>query len=74
MYVVIEGNCDERGAKQYNVALGERRALNTKEYLIGLGIHTNRLRTVSYGEERPVDMSNSENAWAKNRRVDFVAE
>jgi len=74
LYVVIEGNCDERGAKEYNVALGERRSLNTKEYLVGLGIHENRLRTVSYGEERPVDPGSTEDAWSKNRRVDFVTE
>lgn len=74
LYVVIEGNCDERGAKEYNMALGERRALNTREYLVGLGIHENRMRTVSYGEERPVDMASTEDAWAKNRRVDFVTE
>ena len=74
IYVVVEGNCDERGAKEYNMALGERRALNTKEFLADLGIHANRLRTVSYGEERPVDTGNNEAAWAKNRRVDMVAE
>ena len=74
LYVVVEGNCDERGAKEYNMALGERRALNTQEFLADLGIHVNRIRTVSYGEERPVDTGNNESAWAKNRRVDFVTE
>ncbi len=72
--VIVEGNCDDRGAKEYNMALGERRALNTKEFLADLGIHINRVRTVSYGEEQPVDMDNNESAWAKNRRVDFVTE
>lgn len=74
LYVVVEGNCDERGAKEYNLALGERRALNTKNFLTDLGIHENRIRTVSYGEERPADMGNNEHAWAQNRRVDFVTE
>ncbi len=74
LYVIVEGNCDERGAKEYNNALGERRALNTKEFLIGLGIHQNRVRTVSYGEEQPINTESNENAWSQNRRVDFVTE
>jgi len=74
LYVIVEGNCDERGSKEYNNALGERRALNTQGFLADLGVHSNRIRTVSYGEEQPIDMGNSETAWAKNRRVDFVTE
>jgi len=74
LYVVIEGNCDERGAKEYNMALGERRALNTRNFLADMGIHGNRIRTVSYGEERPSETGSDESTWAKNRRVDFVTE
>ena len=74
LYVIIEGNCDERGAKEYNMALGERRALNTLNFLADMGIHSNRIRTISYGEEQPIDLGNDETAWAKNRRVDFITE
>jgi peptidoglycan-associated lipoprotein len=69
---VIEGHCDERGTSEYNMALGERRAMAAREYLIGLGIDPARMQTISYGEERPVDPGHSEEAWAKNRRVHFV--
>ena len=74
LYVVIEGNCDERGAKEYNMALGERRALNTRDFLADMGIHANRIRTVSYGEEQPMEAGSDESVWAKNRRVDFITE
>jgi peptidoglycan-associated lipoprotein len=69
----VEGNADERGTPEYNLALGERRAESVKSYLSSLGIDGNRLVTISYGEERPVDPGHSEDAWAKNRRVDFKA-
>lgn len=67
----IEGNCDERGTIEYNLALGDRRANAVKGYLVSLGADANAITTVSYGEERPVDPSHNESAWAKNRRADF---
>lgn len=67
--VVAEGNCDERGTAEYNLALGDRRAKAVAEYLTGLGIPQNRLSTVSYGSELPADPAHNEAAWAKNRRV-----
>ncbi len=72
--ILIEGHCDERGTNEYNLALGERRAYSTKTYLTDLGISTSRLTTISYGEERPVDSGQSEEAWAKNRRAHFEIE
>lgn len=72
--VVIEGNCDERGTNEYNLALGERRALNAKTYLIELGIEDFRIRTVSYGEERPLFPGDDEFSWSQNRRDDFLVE
>jgi peptidoglycan-associated lipoprotein len=70
--LLIEGHCDERGTEQYNLALGDRRANIAKEYLATLGIDTSRIRTVSYGEERPFDQGHDESAWAKNRRDHLV--
>jgi peptidoglycan-associated lipoprotein len=67
----IEGNCDERGTNEYNLALGERRADSAKKFLAALGIAENRMSVISYGEERPVDPGHNEAAWAKNRRDDF---
>ena len=72
--VVIEGHCDERGTNAYNLALGERRAESTKSFLVNLGISGARLTTISYGEEKPLDMGQNEEAWAKNRRAAFVLE
>ena len=69
--VQIEGHCDERGTQEYNLALGERRALATREYLINLGVSGDRIITISYGEEDPVDFGHNEAAWAKNRRCEF---
>ena len=69
---VIEGHCDERGTAAYNMALGERRAEAAKAFLVNLGIAANRLTTISYGEERPLDPRSNEEAWAKNRRAQFV--
>ncbi len=69
--VRIEGHCDERGADEYNLALGERRALAAMNYLVSLGISANQLSVISYGEELPLDPSTSEEAWAKNRRAEF---
>lgn len=70
--VRIEGNCDERGSDEYNLALGERRAQVAARYLTTLGISGERLSTISYGKEKPVDPGHDENAWARNRRDDFV--
>jgi len=72
--IKIEGNCDERGTNEYNLALGERRAISAQKYLVSLGIDAARLSTVSYGEERPLDFGHDEAAWAKNRRDDFKVE
>ena len=70
--LLIEGHCDERGTEQYNLALGDRRANTAKEYLATLGVDSARIRTVSYGEERPFDPGHDESAWAKNRRDHLV--
>jgi peptidoglycan-associated lipoprotein len=70
--VRIEGNCDERGTPEYNLALGERRAKAAQDYLVFLGIASERLDTVSYGEEKPLDGGHNEAAWAKNRRTHFA--
>tara|TARA_B100000678_G_scaffold225239_1_gene192984 strand:- start:1190 stop:1699 length:510 start_codon:yes stop_codon:yes gene_type:complete len=67
--VTIEGHADERGTRDYNLALGERRANSAKNYLVSLGIAANRIRTVSYGEERPVATASTPQAWAQNRRA-----
>ena len=67
--IQIEGHCDERGTIEYNLALGERRANNTKQYLISLGVPPDRISTISYGKERPLDSGHNEEAWAKNRRA-----
>lgn len=69
--IQIEGHCDERGTQEYNLALGERRALATRDYLMRLGISGDRMITISYGEEAPVDPGHNEAAWAKNRRCEF---
>lgn len=69
--IIIEGHCDERGTIEYNLALGEKRALSAKNYLIDLGISPDRLSTISYGKERPLDPRSNEEAWAKNRRDEF---
>lgn len=69
--VTIEGNCDDRGTVDYNLALGEQRARAAYDYLVSLGVAAARLRTVSYGKERPLDPGNTEEAWAKNRRDHF---
>ena len=66
--VVVEGHADERGTREYNLALGERRANSVKDYLIALGIDPSRIETISYGKERPVALGHDEESWAKNRR------
>ena len=70
--VTIEGHCDERGTPEYNLALGERRAVTARAYLVSLGISADRLRTVSYGREFPFDPGHSESAFSLNRRAHFV--
>ena len=70
--VRIEGNCDERGTVEYNLALGQKRADSAKNYLTGLGVDGKRLETISYGKERPLDPGHNEAAWAKNRNAQFV--
>lgn len=72
--VVVEGHCDERGTNEYNMALGDRRANSTKNYLVNLGVDPSVLSVVSYGEERPLDPASNESAWAQNRRAEFVAQ
>lgn len=70
--VIIEGNCDERGSNEYNLALGEQRAIKIKEYILKLGIAENRVQTKSYGEEKPAVTGANEAAWSKNRRGEFA--
>jgi len=70
--LLIDGHCDERGTEEYNRALGERRALSLREHLIKLGISPDRIRTRSWGEDRPADPRHNEEAWAKNRRGEFI--
>ncbi len=70
--VLIEGHCDERGTSEYNLALGERRAQAAKNYLSTLGVKGDRVKTISYGEEKPLDSGHNDDAWAKNRRGHFV--
>ncbi|MBM3333878.1 peptidoglycan-associated lipoprotein Pal [Candidatus Sumerlaeota bacterium] len=69
--ILLEGHCDDRGTREYNLNLGARRANSVREYLVSKGISPDRLHTISYGEDRPIDPGNSEAAWAKNRRVEF---
>lgn len=71
LMVQIAGHCDERGTSEYNLALGEKRALAVREHLIRLGVSGDRLVTISYGEEQPADPGHGESAWAKNRRAEF---
>ena len=68
--VVVEGHCDERGTTEYNLALGQKRALKVKEYYVQMGIAPARIATVSYGEELPLDKRNNEAGWARNRRAE----
>lgn len=69
---LIEGHCDERGSAEYNLALGQKRADSAKQYLVSQGINANRLSTLSYGKENPLDSGHEETAWSKNRRAHFV--
>ncbi|NMC42625.1 MAG: peptidoglycan-associated lipoprotein Pal [candidate division Zixibacteria bacterium] len=69
--IEVEGHCDERGTVEYNIALGDRRAQSVKKYLIDLGISADRIKTISYGKERPAVPGTGEEVWAKNRRAAF---
>ena len=70
--VVVEGHADERGTREYNLALGDRRAVSAKKYLVGSGVDSKLITTISYGKERPMDAAHNEAAWAKNRRAMVV--
>ena len=70
--VLIEGHCDERGTNEYNLSLGDRRAAAARDYLASLGVAANRMRTISYGEERPFCTQSDESCWAQNRSAHFV--
>jgi peptidoglycan-associated lipoprotein len=72
--VLIEGHCDERGTNEYNLALGERRAKSTMNYLVSQGIQASRITIISYGEERPLCTEKTEDCWAKNRRAHFLVK
>ena len=72
--VIVEGHCDERGTSEYNMALGDRRARRANSFLVDLGIARERLTTISYGEERPLDPRHNEESWVKNRRAHFVTD
>jgi len=72
--IKIEGHCDERGSAEYNLALGERRAKSVQQYLLTLGVQPDRLSVISYGKEKPAVQGNDEEAWAKNRRAEFVLD
>lgn len=73
-HVIVQGHTDERGTVEYNLALGDRRARAVKNFLVDLGVPEQKISTISYGEERPIDPSHNETAWAKNRRAQFVLE
>jgi peptidoglycan-associated lipoprotein len=70
--ILIEGHCDDRGTNEYNLALGDRRAKSARDYLVALGIASNRIEMLSYGEEKPLCIEETEECWAKNRRAHFV--
>ena len=70
--IQVEGHCDERGGRQYNLALGERRAKAVRDYLVALGVESKRISTISYGNERPKAEGSDESAWSQSRRANFV--
>jgi peptidoglycan-associated lipoprotein len=72
VWIQIEGHCDDRGSAEYNLALGEKRANAAKEYLVGLGVAAKRLSVISYGEEKALEQGANEEAWAMNRRAEFI--
>ena len=70
--IMVEGHCDERGTREYNLALGERRSNAVRSFLMSDGVRDGQIETVSYGEERPVDVGHDESAWSKNRRAELI--
>jgi len=70
--ILIEGHCDERGTEEYNLALGEKRAKSTFDYLVSIGISQDRIKTISYGKSQPLDLGHNEISWQKNRRAQFT--
>ena len=72
--MLIEGHCDERGTNEYNLALGERRAKSTMNYLVSQGVQASRITIISYGKERPVCTEHTEDCWARNRRSHFLTK
>ena len=72
--IIVEGHCDERGSVEYNIALGDRRAISAKTYMKNMGVDPNRVKTVSYGKERPLCTEHNEGCWWRNRRDEFVGE
>ena len=70
--IAVEGHCDERGTNEYNIALGDRRARSAKKYLVNSGVSSDRMSTVSYGEEKPMATCHDESCWWQNRKADFV--
>jgi peptidoglycan-associated lipoprotein len=70
--VQIEGHADERGGVQYNLALGEKRAMTVKQYLVSMGVNSSRISTISFGKERPIAFGHDESSWSRNRRANFV--
>jgi peptidoglycan-associated lipoprotein len=73
IYLLIEGHCDERGTEEYNRSLGEKRALSLREELVKAGVNPDRIRTLSFGEDKPASTGHDESAWSKNRRGEFIA-
>jgi peptidoglycan-associated lipoprotein len=71
--IVVEGHCDERGTNEYNLALGDRRATAARDFLVNLGVPASKMRTISYGEERPQCTASDESCWQRNRRAHFAA-
>jgi peptidoglycan-associated lipoprotein len=71
-HITVQGNCDERGGSEYNLALGQRRADEVKEQLVMLGVPAARIETISFGKEKPRELCHEEKCWAENRRADFV--
>ena len=72
--ILVEGHCDERGTTEYNLALGDRRAVAAKDFLASYGVDGSRIETISYGENKPFSMGHDESAWAQNRRAHFVVK
>ncbi|MDD1679671.1 MAG: OmpA family protein, partial [Methanomicrobiales archaeon] len=71
--ITVEGHCDERGSAEYNLGLGDRRATSAKDFLVQLGVPADKLKTISYGKERPVCTESNEECWQRNRRAHFSA-